>query len=34
MAANAIIMMLIVLGFTWGGFVYSLLLAIKKEKLK
>ena len=34
MSANAIVMMIIVLGFTWGGFAFSLLLAIKKEKMK
>ncbi len=34
MSTSAIIMLVIVLGFTWGGFFSSLLLAIKKEKLK
>ncbi|KAA3610629.1 MAG: MetS family NSS transporter small subunit [Calditrichaeota bacterium] len=34
MSFSAIITMLVVLGFTWGAFIFSILLAVKKEKLK
>jgi len=34
MEPTAIIMMMLILGLIWGGLVYSLSLAIKKEKRK
>ncbi|MCA9732835.1 MAG: MetS family NSS transporter small subunit [Deferribacteres bacterium] len=34
MSVSAIVMMIIMLIFTWGAFIFSLSLAIKKEKQK
>lgn len=34
MSADAVIMMLLVLGLIWGGFAYTLALAMKREKEK
>lgn len=34
MTIDAIIMMIFILGIVWGGFVYALRLAMKKEREK
>lgn len=34
MSASGIVFMIIVLGIVWGGFVYSLRVAIKREHEK
>ncbi len=34
MSVDAFIMMILVLGLIWGGFGYSLALAMKREKEK
>jgi hypothetical protein len=34
MEVTAILMMIIILGIIWGGFVFTLLLAHRKEQLK
>ena len=34
MSAGGIITMIVVLGVVWGGFVYTLRMAIKREQAK
>ncbi|HDP98323.1 MAG TPA: MetS family NSS transporter small subunit [bacterium] len=34
METDAVLMMMLSLGLIWGGFFYTLRLAIKKEQLK
>ncbi|RMD98146.1 MAG: methionine/alanine import family NSS transporter small subunit [Calditrichaeota bacterium] len=34
MSTDAIVMMILILGLMWGGFVFTLSFAVKKEKEK
>lgn len=34
MELGAIIMLIVIAGGVWGGFIYSLLVAIRKERIK